>query len=192
MKVVLLSGSIGKRSCTRTLLEHVNKVFLDKDVTTVLWDLAEKPLPIAIPEYHTSQHKHPDKIVREFVQIIKDADAYVLDSPLYHDSYSGVLKNALDTLPNEAFLHKPVGLVSHSSNVRSCVAPCNQLRPVVRSLGGYSMHIQVGTTDADYTEQDGSLELTERPVKARVEAMVYELIDMIKATQATGYTEIDI
>ena len=138
MRVVLLSGSIGKWSCTRTLLRYVESSLAARGVETVFWDLRAKPLPIAVPEYHTSQNKHPDKTVREFVRTIKQSDGYVLASPLYHDSYSGVLKNALDTLPNEAFLRKPVGLVSHSSYVRSCIVPCNHLRPVVRSLGGYA------------------------------------------------------
>ena len=182
MRVVLLSGAIGKWSCTRTLLRYVESSLAARGVETVFWDLRAKPLPIAVPEYHTSQNKHPDKTVREFVRTIKQADGYVLASPLYHDSYSGVLKNALDTLPNEAFLRKPVGLVSHSSYVRSCIVPCNHLRPVVRSLGGYSANIQVGTTDADYSADAGSLELTEPAVKARIDAMVQEIIDMARMT----------
>lgn len=140
MKVLLLSGSVGKKSCTRTLLLHLKDLLDTKGVETIWWDLAENPLPIAVPEFHTRQNKHPDKIVRKFAKIIQEVDGFVLGSPLYHDSYSGVLKNALDNLPNEAFLRKPVGLVSHSSNIRSCVTPCNNLRPVVRSLGGYATH----------------------------------------------------
>ena len=184
MKIVILSGSLGKRSCTRVLLAHIEELLKSKGVETSFWDLSKKALPMAIPEFHTRQEKHPNENVRAFVKDVRDADAYILGSPLYHDSYSGVLKNALDTLPNEAFLRKPVGLVSHSSNVRSCVAPCNQLRPVVRSLGGYAVHIQVGTTDEDYISIGSSLELNNPKVKERIEALLNEVMAMAAATKS--------
>lgn len=183
MKVVIVSGSLGKRSCTRILLTYINDVLKSKKIDTIFWDLSKKPLPMAVPEFHTRQEKHPNDNVREFVNNVREADAFILGSPLYHDSYSGVLKNALDTLPNEALLHKPVGLVSHSSNVRSCVAPCNQLRPVVRSLGGYAGHLQVGTTDEDYISVGDNLELNNPKVKERIENLINEIISMSKAVK---------
>lgn len=160
-----------------------------KGAKAVIWDLGEKPLPIAVPEYHKSQEKHPSKRVREFVKLVSESDGYILGSPLYHDSYSGVLKNALDSLPNEAFYHKPVGLVSHSSNVRSCITPCNQLRPVVRSLAGYATQIQVGTTDADYKIAGNSLKLVDQRVIDRVVGMVDELMLMTQIVNSIAWTE---
>lgn len=184
MKIVIVSGSLGKRSCTRVLLTYIEEALQSKGIDTVLWDLSKRSLPMAVPEFHTRQEKHPNEHVRDFVRDVKSADAYILGSPLYHDAYSGVLKNALDTLPNEAFLHKPVGLVSHSSNVRSCVAPCNQLRPVVRSLGGYAGHIQVGTTDEDYITVGSNLLLSNPKVKDRINNLLEEIISMASAVKS--------
>ncbi len=178
MKVLLLSGSIGKKSCTRTLMQYINQLLIDKGIETTWWDLGEKPLPIAVPEFHSRQNEHPEKIVRKFAKSVEEADAFILGSPLYHDSYSGVLKNALDNLPNEAFARKPVGLVSHSSNVRSCVTPCNSLRPVVRSLAGYATHSQVGTTDDDYKDVSGELILQNPKVKQRTADLIEELVNL--------------
>jgi azobenzene reductase len=180
MKVVIVSGSLGKRSCTRVLLSYINDQLRTKKIDTVFWDLSKKALPMAIPEFHTRQEKHPNNNVREFVKDVRRADAFILGSPLYHDSFSGVLKNALDTLPNEAFMSKPVSLVCHSSNVRSCIVPCNHLRPVVRSLGGYAGNIQVGTTDADYISIGDKLELNNPKVKERIDGLISELISMSK------------
>lgn len=187
MRVLILSGSIGKQSCTRTLLKHINKRLQAQDIETVWWDLGEKPLPIAVPEYHTNQENHPDLIVREFAVAVKNADGFILGSPLYHDSYSGVLKNALDTLPNKAFSHKPVGLVSHSSNVRSCVTPCNQLRPVIRSLAGYATQLQVGTTSRDYKESKGKLVLHDAGVLERIDRLVGELLTMAQLVKGVEW-----
>lgn len=178
MKIVIISGSLGKRSCTRILLAYIEELCRSRGIETALWDFSKRPLPMAIPEFHTRQDKHPDENVRSFVKDIKSADAFILGSPLYHDSYSGVLKNALDTLPNDAFSHKPVGLVSHSSYERSCITPCNHLRPIVRSLGGYATIIQVGTTDADYISIGDALELSNPKVKDRLTAMIDEIVSM--------------
>lgn len=183
MRILVLSGSIGERSCTRTLLRHIETRLKLRGVETIWWDLREKPLPIAIPEYHKNQQNHPKHIVREFVSIVESADGFVLGSPLYHDSYSGVLKNALDNLPHEAFSHKPVGLASHSSNARSCVTPCNQLRPVIRSLAGYATQSQVGTTDEDYENSKGELSIQNPNILRRVDALIDELLKMSQITQ---------
>jgi len=178
MRVMLLSGSIGKKSCTRTLLRYLEGLLRRREIGTVFWDMGSRPLPIAIPEYYRRHTEHPDEIVKEFVQAVGQADGFMLGSPLYHDSFSGVLKNALDNLPSEAFLGKPVGLVSHSSNIRSCVTPCNNLRPVVRSLNGYAAQLQIGTTDEDYKELNGKLVVSNPKIKVRCRALVEEVISL--------------
>ncbi|HEX6258063.1 MAG TPA: NADPH-dependent FMN reductase [Candidatus Saccharimonadales bacterium] len=187
MKILILSGSVGKKSCTRTLLRCIEERLELQGYETVFWDLAIKPLPIIVPEYHSSQGHHPDKNVREFVALVEEADGFVLGSPLYHGSYTGVLKNALDTLPRDALAHKPVGLASHSSNPRSCIAPCNQLRPVVRALSGYSIQLQIGTTDEDYKTVKGDLAIRNQKVTKRVDRLVNELLVMSRILHGVNW-----
>lgn len=181
MKILILSGSVGKRSCTRTLLCCIEERLRSKGHDTILWDLGSKPLPIIVPEYHGDQKSHPNKNVREFVSLVQQVDGFVFGSPLYHGSYTGVIKNALDTLPAKALEHKPVGLVSHSSNARSCTAPCNQLRPVVRALAGYSIQLQIGTVGEDYKISRGRLTIQNPKVTKRVDSLVNELVVLSSA-----------
>lgn len=176
MKVMLLSGSTGKKSFTRTFLLFLQKLLKKHGVDSVFWDLGVHPLPIAVPEFYNQPNKNPDAIVRKFNRVVKSVDGFIIGSPLYHGSYSGVLKNALDNLPPGAFLNKPVALVSHSSNARSCVVPCNDLRPVVRSLSGYAIQHQVGTTDDDYKVVGNKISLINPSVKKRSKGLVNELI----------------
>lgn len=179
--MLILSGSVGKESYTRTLLccieEHLRSIGHD----TVLWDLGSKPLPIIVPEYHGNQKSHPDKNVREFVALVEEVDGFVFGSPLYHGSYTGVIKNALDTLPEKALAHKPVALVSHSGNARSCTTPCNQLRPVVRALAGYSIQLQIGTIGEDYKTIKGRHAIQNPKVARRVDSLVNELVVLSSA-----------
>lgn len=159
-------------------MRYLQKLLEREGVETIWWDLGEKPLPIAVPEYFISPLHNPDKQVRAFNRAIKEADGFILASPLYHGSYSGVLKNAIDNLPSDAFLHKPIGLVSHSSNARSCIVPCNDLRSVVRSLGGYATHHQIGTTDKDYDFTSHKPRLVNPKIQARAQELVDEVIAM--------------
>lgn len=180
MKVLLISGSVGIQSCTRVFLQYLEKLLQDSGVDTILWDLGENPLPIAVPEYHNRQSEHPSAAVRKFNKVVQEVDGFILGSPMYHGSYSGVLKNALDNLPPQGFMQKPVGLVSHSSNVRSCVVPCDNLRPVVRSLSGYSTQMQIGTSDSDYKKGAMGVTLTSTKIKKRAKDLIGEIIDLSK------------
>ncbi|WP_245410074.1 NADPH-dependent FMN reductase [Bartonella tribocorum] len=78
-------------------------------------DLRDTPLPRTDPDYHHQVEANPNAAVRQFVKTIAAADGIILASPLYQGSYSGGLKNALDNLAYNAFLNKPVGLISHGS-----------------------------------------------------------------------------
>lgn len=176
MKILLLNGSIAQKSHTRTLLQYIEQLLHKEGVETLLWDLSAKPLSITIPEFHKDPSKNPDKNVQAFIREVTSADGFVLGSPLYQGSFSGVLKNALDQLHYDAFRNKPVALVSNSSSVRNAAHPCEHLRLVVRALYGYALQSQIGTADADFIEIDGELVLDNSEVKERALRLVHELI----------------
>ncbi|WP_256460920.1 NADPH-dependent FMN reductase [Bartonella machadoae] len=79
---------------------------------------------------------------------------FILASPLYQGSYSGVLKNALDNLAYDAFLNKPVGLISHGSAAKKCAQPCEHLLSVVRTLYGYALQCQIASAKEDFASDD--------------------------------------
>ncbi len=165
------------------MLCYLEELLIKEGVETIFWDLGTKPLPIAIPEFHNRPEANPNKQVSRFAKEIREADGIILGSPMYHGSYSGVLKNALDNLPSDAFYLKAVGLVSHSSNARSCVKPCNDLRPIVRSLRGYATHAHIGTTDYDYRFASPGIYLKNQKIKLRGKKQIVELLALTNALQ---------
>ncbi|HKR11328.1 MAG TPA: NADPH-dependent FMN reductase [Pyrinomonadaceae bacterium] len=147
----------------------------DREITVRHWNLREAPLPIADPEFHNDPAQHADPTVREFVTVADSCDAFVLSSPIYHNSYSGVLKNALDHLAIAQFYYKPVGLLSHGGN-RSPQA-VDHLRIVVRGLLGFAITTHVCTGSSDYRNtDDGSYELKAEEILSRIERFTTELV----------------
>lgn len=175
IRVLLISGSIRQPSHTRTLTERVEQALASHGARPSHWNLLEAPLPIADPRFHDDPIQHHDKAVRAFVEQASVCDAFVLASPVYHNSYSGVLKNALDNLTIAQFYYKPVGLIGHSGN-RSTQA-VDHLRIVVRGLLGVATPTQVCTAEQDYRlTETGGYELIYEPILQRIERFVVELI----------------
>ncbi len=181
MKILLLCGSVAKRSHTHALLRFIEELLKKQKVETVFWDLHEKPLIIAIPEYHHDPSETPNEIVRQFVSVVDSADGIILGSPLYHGSYSGVLKNALDCLSLDGFRNKVVGLVSNGSGPRSSYGAVEHLRLVVRALRGYATQIHIHTNNSDYDESEKEFVLQSGDIQKRCEDLVHELLLLVAA-----------
>ena len=182
MKVLIICGSIAKQSHTHNLLMYLEGLLKAKGAETVFWDLQTKPLPIALPEYHRDPMQNPGKNVKEFVTAVDAANAFVLGTPLYHGSYSGVLKNALDNLYYDAFRNKTVALVSHGHSMTS--TPCEHLRSVVRTLYGYALQSQICTAGDDYATSGSQYILENEEIKERCQRMADELIQLTRAVQS--------
>jgi azobenzene reductase len=180
MKILLLCGSIAQKSHTHALLVYLEELFKERNFETNFWDLKMKPLPIAIPEFHKDPTIHPDKAVRDFVQAIEEADIIILGSPLYHGSYSGVLKNALDNLRQDPFRNKWIGLVGNASNLRADHVQFSHLRQVSNTLVGYTAQTQIGTCSEDYSETETTYILTDDGIKERCARLVKELVARIE------------
>lgn len=175
IRILLVSGSVRRPSHTCTLTEHVERAFWRHGVATTHWDLREQPLPIADPDHHDDPLAHSDARVREFVAAAERSGAIVLSTPIYHNSYSGVLKNALDHLAIQQFHYKPVGLLGHGGN-RSLQA-VDHMRIVVRGLHGVAIPSQVCTHTGDYRPIGTSgYELESEDVLARIERFAAELV----------------
>lgn len=175
IQILLISGSIRQPSYTRILTKRVETVLIAHGAATTHWNLRNTPLPIANPEFHHNPAQHTDERVRTLVDFAEACDAFVLSSPIYHNSYSGVLKNTLDHLAIPQFYYKPVGLISHGGN-RSTQA-VDHLRIVVRGLLGISIPTQVCTAKQDYQEIDEeNYKLGSEEIIRRVERFASELV----------------
>ena len=185
VKITLICGSTATKSHTRCLLKHIESLLHEKSVETSFWDLRDKHMVFAVPELHATPMETPDKNVKDFIKLIESSDGIVIGSPLYHGSYSGVLKNALDNLYLDAFRNKAVALVSHGYGVRNAIKACEHLRSVIRTLYGYTLQTEIGTGMEDYQEADTEFTLTNKDIKERCVRLVNELINLTKILKAS-------
>ncbi len=169
----MICGSTAELSHTRTVMRVVAAALTFHDLTPLWYDLREHPLPLADPRFHHSPREHPDPRVRDLIAQAGQAEAFVLGSPVYHNSYSGVLKNCLDHLTIEQFAGKPCGFVCNGGRLRS-FQPCDHLRIVVRGLHSIAIVSQVVTATTDFVT-DGELRLANKDVLLRVWEFAREL-----------------
>ncbi len=174
-RALLLGGSLARPSHTSSLLAELEHELAIRGAAVCRWDLGQRPLPFADPAYHDRPAEHPSPVVRQLVMAAGSADALVLGSPVYHNSYSALLKNALDHLSIAEVQGRPVGLVGHAGPVMSTQA-LDHLRLVVRGLHGIAIPTQVATTDTHYTAQDGQLRLSDDAARDRLSRLADELL----------------
>jgi NAD(P)H-dependent FMN reductase len=99
------------------------------------------------------------------------SSAIVLATPVYHGSYSGLIKNALDHLVNDSFAGRPVGILASAGNPRTGLVACDHLRTVVRALGGWATPTHVATASTDFVDGRPSPDIADR-----INTMVSQLL----------------
>lgn len=175
IRALLLSGSLHRPSHTSTNLKYLQGLLRKRGVSTYLWDLFSDPLPIHNPEYHRNPHANKFEVVRRLAHLADLADAFVWGTPVYHDSFSGILKNALDNLNAHQFHNKPVALIANGS-IHCSTEPCNQLRIVARGLLAIAIPTQIVTVDSDFEYFQGGYVIVNPRISDSFALLTEELI----------------
>jgi azobenzene reductase len=175
IRVLLLSGSLRHPSHTYTNLKYLQDLLRKRGVSTYLWDLFSDPLPIHNPEYHRNPHANKFEVVRHLAHLADLADAFAWGTPVYHDSFSGILKNALDNLNTHQFHNKPVALISNGG-IHCSTEPCDQLRSVARGLLAVAIPTQIVTVGTDFEYFQGGYVIVNPRISDSYARLTEELI----------------
>jgi NAD(P)H-dependent FMN reductase len=104
--VAAVPGSLREKSKTRVALRAALAAAEDEGATTDLLDLREMDLPLYDAD-HTDAGDAPALRKR-----LRDADAVILGTPVYHHSYASPLKTVLDYCGFEEFEDTLVGVLA--------------------------------------------------------------------------------
>lgn len=116
MRIAVVIGSVRENRVTDRLAKWVvEEASQLADVETI--DLKDYPMPFMdepiSPRYNPDRKPKPE--VQKWLDKMAEFDGYVLVTPEYNRTTSGVLKNAIDYLAYE-MEKKPVALVGHGSS----------------------------------------------------------------------------
>lgn len=171
--VVAVCGSRREDSYTRRALRVALDAASEAGAETELLDLRAIDLPPFDPDAEEGE------TVTAFKRRVREADAVILGSPVYHGSYSATLKDALDYCGKDEFEDTTVGLLAVAGG-GSYASTLDHLRVVVRSVHGWTVPTQVGIRGA-YDKFDGD-EPTDESIAERIrdlgeEVTAYATVD---------------
>ena len=191
-RIFLIAGSAEKSSYIRVSLDMLTEIFLDCGAQPYLWDLSEASLPLFRPSRHAEAQQQETLLIEEFIQQANLADAFVLGSPVYHNSFSGILKNSLDTLSRQHFYHKPVALVSNGYSDRTASVPCEHLRSVVKELSAITIPMQMVTVPSDFISCDNRYVLADASLLERFRQLAKELLYFTSLFRNAGQPQVSM
>ena len=165
--VVAVSGSLADDSGTRTALREALAAAEHAGARTTLVDLRTYDLP-------TFDADDPDAgDAPELRRRLREADAVLLGTPMYHGSYSSPLKTALDYSGFDEFAGTTVGLLAVSGGGFPTPA-LEGLRTATRALDAWTLPLQVGIPNSGERFDDG--ELVDDALRERVQRLGTELV----------------
>jgi NAD(P)H-dependent FMN reductase len=160
--VAAVAGSLRDESYTRLGLDHALRGVEAAGGRGRLLDLREYDLP----PLDADRDEQGDSAA--FTTAIREADSVLLGTPVYHGSYSGVLKNALDYCGFDEFEHTTVGLLSVSGGAFPVTA-LEHLRSVGRALNAWVLPHQAAVPRPARVFEDG--EFTDDGLEERVRVL---------------------
>ncbi len=146
--IVALSGSLRDGSYTRIAAQHALAAAADRGAHTELLDLRNFDLPVFDPDDEDAGD------AEELRRRIRDADAIILGTPMYHGSYASPLKNALDYCGFDEFENKSVGLLGIAGGSFPITA-LDHLRSVCRALDAWVLPYQAAVPRASAKFENG-------------------------------------
>lgn len=167
LRVLLVVGSLRRRSVSRVVLGHLAERFLERGCTVDLLDLAEEALPLYNPDEAYARPGFTPLRAR-----VVQADVCVLGNPDYHGSISSPMKNFLDHFWHEFAGKLFVPLVaSHEKGLTAI----DQLRTVARQCYAWALPYAVSFTETTDVQDDtvANPKLLERLAMLARDAHVY-------------------
>jgi len=165
---VAIAGSLRAESHTRTALGHALDAAEAAGADAELLDLRTFELPPLNPD----ADEQGDSAA--FARRVREADAILLGTPMYHGSYSGVLKNALDHCGFDEFEGKTVGLLGVSGGSFPITA-LDHLRSVCRALDAWVLPHQAAVPRASSAFQAG--DFVDESVEKRVATLGRRVVE---------------
>jgi FMN reductase len=148
----LLGVSGSPRSHSKTLLAVETAV---EHARATLPGVSASVLRLCDRDVQTCDGRDPSRYdgdTRQVIDEVVEADALIVGTPMYRGTYTGLLKNLFDVLPNDALRGKPVGLVATGGTDHHYLAIEHGLKPVVGFFDAYVVPGAVYANNESYVD----------------------------------------
>jgi NAD(P)H-dependent FMN reductase len=143
IRVAAICGSLRNESITRMALRLALSGASELGATTQLIDLRDYELAFC-----DGSGDYPQDVTRLRTDVAT-AHGILIGTPVYHGSFSGVLKNALDLMGFREFEGSVVGLLGVAGGSTGAMVPLVNLRTVGRVLHAWVVPDEVSIANAD-------------------------------------------
>ena len=161
LRVMGICGTYTLESANGRMLEIISDKLKAKGIDWVVWDNKKYPLPFVGEE---GCWDHPN--VKKYKELADSVDAFVLSSPEYHGTMSGVMKNSLDWLSFDQTSGKIFAFISTLGG-QSNTTTLNHMRTVARWIHGFSIPEQLVIAKVK-TAFDENGDIVDEDIKNRV------------------------
>tara|TARA_Y100000766_G_C18777508_1_gene541532 strand:+ start:372 stop:917 length:546 start_codon:yes stop_codon:yes gene_type:complete len=163
IRIMGICGSYGLDSANGHIIDLVKNECSKLGAEVIVWDNKQNPLPFIGED---GCWDHPN--VKMFKDMADSVDAFILSSPEYHGTMSGVMKNSIDWLSFDQTSGKVFGLISTLGGQANSTT-LNHMRTSVRWMHGWAIPEQLVMANIKNTfNEEGEIidiKLNERLIK---------------------------
>lgn len=173
MKIVGLSGSI-VGSKTRTAMNYVAKAITNKnpEIDMTIIDLADYNIQYSDGRSYLD-YEGDTKYV---AQMLMEADAVIVGTPIFQASIPGTLKNVFDLLPEKAFRDKIASIVVTAGSAKHYLVAEQHLKPILSYMKAQIVQTYVYIEEKDFYRK----EIMNPDVLFRIERLVEDTIILVE------------
>jgi chromate reductase len=184
-KIIAFAGSIRNESVNKRLSKIALKAAEESGAEVTWVDLADYQMPLYCQDYET-EHGLPDSVI-EFKELLKRNDGYLIASPEYNGSLTGIMKNTIDWTSRRAedeprmacWDGKFAGLLAASPGGLGGLRGLSHLRTILAGIGTFVLpnHVAVGNAGTNLIDD---VQIADEKLQQAVVNQATELVRVIR------------
>jgi len=184
-KILAFAGSIRKESFNKRLAKAALVAAKKAGATTTYIDLCDYQMPL-YSEDLLSEHGIPKSVVA-FKEMLKSHNGFLIASPEYNGSITGVIKNAIDWATIKAddeermacWNGKIAGLMSASPGALGGVRGLHHLRTILSGIGTFVLPNNLTVANCNTTVPNDE-ELADEGLQDRLNTLTAEMVRVVR------------
>ncbi|MEE2912819.1 MAG: NAD(P)H-dependent oxidoreductase [Planctomycetota bacterium] len=183
-KIIAFAGSIRKDSVNKRLARIALKAAEEAGAKVTWVDLVDYQMPLYCQDYET-EHGLPDTVIA-LKELLKSNDGFLIASPEYNGSLTGILKNVIDwtSRPNAneprmaCWNGKIAGLLAASPGGLGGLRGLSHLRTILAGIGTLVLpnHVAVGDSGTNLVDD---IKVTDEKLHQSITNLSAELVRVV-------------